>query len=216
MMIIFALSFNMLMGQAGLLSFCHPFVRSRRLQHRAFPQRAGAGDLPVPMELIPLLAGLSGLGFAARVRLRRDQTTLHRVRHDHARDCRTGHHRGDDVPSFLRRRGRDQHRPDDRPQPVRPGIRLLDRGLLSHRRLDTDRRHRHVFPYQYPARPHGQRVPRQLRTRAVRRLRPAHGALRTIQRGRILSPVSPEGCSRSLTRSLLSTRSPRRSRRTLC
>ena len=64
MMVIFALSFNMLMGQAGLLSFCHSVLfglAGYATVH--FLNAAGAGELPVPMELMPLLAGLSGLGF---------------------------------------------------------------------------------------------------------------------------------------------------------
>jgi branched-chain amino acid transport system permease protein len=66
MMIIFALSFNMLMGQAGLLSFCHSVLFGLAGYSTVhFLNAAGAGDLPVPMELMPLLAGLSGLGFAA-------------------------------------------------------------------------------------------------------------------------------------------------------
>ena len=65
MMIIFALSFNMLMGQAGLLSFCHSVLFGLAGYSTVhFLNAAGAGDLPVPMELIPLLAGLAGLGFA--------------------------------------------------------------------------------------------------------------------------------------------------------
>ena len=66
MMIIFALSFNMLMGQAGLLSFCHSVLFGLAGYSTVhFLNAAGDGELPVPMELIPLLAGLSGLGFAA-------------------------------------------------------------------------------------------------------------------------------------------------------
>jgi branched-chain amino acid transport system permease protein len=65
MMIIFALSFNMLMGQAGLLSFCHSVVFGLAGYSTVhFLNAAGDGELPVPMELMPLLAGLSGLGFA--------------------------------------------------------------------------------------------------------------------------------------------------------
>ena len=66
MMIIFALSFNMLMGQAGLLSFCHSVLFGLAGYSTVhFLNAVGAGELPVPMELIPLLAGFSGLGFAA-------------------------------------------------------------------------------------------------------------------------------------------------------
>ena len=65
MMIIFALSFNMLMGQAGLLSFCHSVVFGLAGYSTIhFLNAAGDGDLPIPMELMPLLAGLSGFGFA--------------------------------------------------------------------------------------------------------------------------------------------------------
>ena len=65
MMIIFALSFNMLMGQAGLLSFCHSVLFGLAGYSTVhFLNAAGAGELPVPMELMPLLSGLSGFGFA--------------------------------------------------------------------------------------------------------------------------------------------------------
>ena len=65
MMIIFALSFNMLMGQAGLLSFCHSVVFGLAGYSTVhFLNAAGDGELPVPMELMPLLAGLAGFGFA--------------------------------------------------------------------------------------------------------------------------------------------------------
>ena len=65
MMVIFALSFNMLMGQAGLLSFCHSVMFGLAGYSTVhFLNAAGQGELPVPLELMPLLAGLSGLGFA--------------------------------------------------------------------------------------------------------------------------------------------------------
>jgi branched-chain amino acid transport system permease protein len=65
MMVIFALSFNMLMGQAGLLSFCHSVVFGLAGYSTVhFLNAAGDGELPVPLELMPLLAGFSGLGFA--------------------------------------------------------------------------------------------------------------------------------------------------------
>jgi branched-chain amino acid transport system permease protein len=65
MMIIFALSFNMLMGQAGLLSFCHSVLFGLAGYSTVhFLNAAGAGELPVPMELMPLLSGLSGFAFA--------------------------------------------------------------------------------------------------------------------------------------------------------
>ena len=64
MMIIFSLSYNMLMGQAGLLSFGHAvFFGLAGYSTIHFLDAAGAGKLPVPMELIPILSGLAGLCF---------------------------------------------------------------------------------------------------------------------------------------------------------
>src|SRR3954452_2778273 len=63
-MIIFSLSYNMLMGQAGLLSFGHAvFFGLAGYSTIHFLDAAGAGKLPVPMELIPVLSGLAGFGF---------------------------------------------------------------------------------------------------------------------------------------------------------
>jgi branched-chain amino acid transport system permease protein len=65
MMVIFALSYNMLMGQAGLLSLCHAVLfgfGGYCMIH--FLNAAGDGAMPVPMELLPLLSGLGGLAIA--------------------------------------------------------------------------------------------------------------------------------------------------------
>src|ERR1700712_4801987 len=65
MMVILALSYNMLLGQAGLFSLCHAtFFGIGGYATVHFLNAAGDGDLPVPMELIPVLAGLCGLGLA--------------------------------------------------------------------------------------------------------------------------------------------------------
>jgi branched-chain amino acid transport system permease protein len=65
MMSILALSYNMLLGQAGLFSFCHAtFFGIGGYATIHFLNLDGAGSLPLPMELIPLLSGLSGLGLA--------------------------------------------------------------------------------------------------------------------------------------------------------
>jgi branched-chain amino acid transport system permease protein len=65
MMSILALSYNMLLGQAGLFSLCHAtFFGIGGYATIHFLNMAGAGSLPVPLELIPLLSGLSGLGIA--------------------------------------------------------------------------------------------------------------------------------------------------------
>ncbi len=66
MMIIFALSYNMLMGEAGLLSFCHAvFFGFGGYCVAHFLNAAGNGGLALPIELMPLAAGLCGLGLAA-------------------------------------------------------------------------------------------------------------------------------------------------------
>jgi branched-chain amino acid transport system permease protein len=65
MMSILALSYNMLLGQAGLFSLCHAtFFGIGGYATIHFLNLAGAGSLPLPMEIIPLLSGLSGLGLA--------------------------------------------------------------------------------------------------------------------------------------------------------
>src|SRR5271167_2662106 len=65
MMTILALSYNMLLGQAGLFSLCHAtFFGFGGYATVHFLNAAGDGSLPVPMELIPLLGGFAGLGLA--------------------------------------------------------------------------------------------------------------------------------------------------------
>jgi branched-chain amino acid transport system permease protein len=65
MMVILALSYNMLLGQAGLFSLCHATffgIGGYAMVHVL--NAAGDGELPVPMEVMPLLAGLTGLALA--------------------------------------------------------------------------------------------------------------------------------------------------------
>ncbi len=65
MMIIFALSYNMLMGEAGLLSFCHAvFFGFGGYCVAHFLNAAGDGGFPLPLELLPLAGGLCGMGLA--------------------------------------------------------------------------------------------------------------------------------------------------------
>jgi branched-chain amino acid transport system permease protein len=65
MMVILALSYNMLLGQAGLFSLCHAtFFGIGGYAMVQYLNAAGKGGLPLPMEVMPLLAGLSGLGLA--------------------------------------------------------------------------------------------------------------------------------------------------------
>ncbi|MEI7712495.1 MAG: branched-chain amino acid ABC transporter permease [Rhodospirillales bacterium] len=65
MMVILALSYNMLLGQAGLFSLCHAtFFGIGGYATIHFLNAAADGSLPLPMEVIPLLSGLSGLGLS--------------------------------------------------------------------------------------------------------------------------------------------------------
>src|ERR1700704_189339 len=63
--IVACLSYNMLLGQGGMLSFGHAvysglgsFVSIHALK------AIGGGTFPIPVSLIPLVGGVAGLGFA--------------------------------------------------------------------------------------------------------------------------------------------------------
>src|SRR5215469_17293454 len=65
MMAILALSYNMLLGQSGLFSFCHAvFFGIGGYATIHFLNLAGDGTLPMPLELVPILSGLSGAALA--------------------------------------------------------------------------------------------------------------------------------------------------------
>jgi branched-chain amino acid transport system permease protein len=65
MMVIFALSYNMQMGQAGLLSFGHAVLFGLGGYCTAHALNAiKAGSFWLPVELVPLVGALGGLGFA--------------------------------------------------------------------------------------------------------------------------------------------------------
>jgi branched-chain amino acid transport system permease protein len=65
MMTILALSYNMLLGQAGLFSLCHAtFFGIGGYATIHFLNLAGDGSLPIPLELVPVLSGLSGCALA--------------------------------------------------------------------------------------------------------------------------------------------------------
>jgi branched-chain amino acid transport system permease protein len=65
MMVILALSYNMLLGQAGLFSLCHAtFFGVGGYATIHFLNAVGDGAMSLPMEIMPFLAGLSGLGLA--------------------------------------------------------------------------------------------------------------------------------------------------------
>ena len=63
-MMIFALSYNMLLGQSGMLSFGHAVYSGLGAFFAIHViNLAGSGALPVPLTLVPLIGGLAGLLF---------------------------------------------------------------------------------------------------------------------------------------------------------
>ncbi len=61
---IFALSYNMLLGQSGMLSFGHAVYSGLGAFFAIHAiNLAGSGQLPVPLTLIPLVGGIAGLLF---------------------------------------------------------------------------------------------------------------------------------------------------------
>ncbi len=65
MMVILALSYNMLLGQAGLFSLCHAtFFGIGGYTTVHLLNSIGDGGVPLPMELVPLAAGVAGLALA--------------------------------------------------------------------------------------------------------------------------------------------------------
>ena len=87
--------------------------------------------------------------------------------------------------AFLRRRGRRQCQPHDRPQPARPQIWRRDPGLLPDRGLDRDLGAGDALSHQQPLGRMANASPRQFRARAIHGLRPADGALPAIRAVRL-------------------------------
>jgi branched-chain amino acid transport system permease protein len=65
MMVILSLSYNMLLGQAGLFSLCHAtFFGIGGYTTVHLLNAIGDGGVPLPMEIVPLVAGFAGLALA--------------------------------------------------------------------------------------------------------------------------------------------------------
>src|ERR1700753_3680624 len=78
MMSILALSYNMLLGQSGLFSFCHAvFFGIGGYATIHFLNLARDGTLPIPLALVPILAGLSGAALAGVVGYLGDKPRAH-------------------------------------------------------------------------------------------------------------------------------------------
>lgn len=66
--IVFALSYNMLLGQAGMLSFGHAiYMGFGGFMCIHFMNYAQAQNLPVPLPVLPLIAGLFSMGMATLI-----------------------------------------------------------------------------------------------------------------------------------------------------
>ncbi len=86
--IIFALSYNILLGQTGMLSFGHAvyYGLGGFLVVHAI-NIIGANKLPIPLPVVPLIGGLTGLFFAALlgwVSTKRSGTAFAMIRADPA------------------------------------------------------------------------------------------------------------------------------------
>ena len=109
--IIFALSYNMLLGQSGMLSFGHAVYSGLGAFFAIHAMRwIGAGTLLWPTSLLPLIGGVAGALVRRDLRLPDDAARGHTVRDDHARHRRDGVRRVADVSRILRRRRRHHRR----------------------------------------------------------------------------------------------------------
>src|ERR1700704_2271775 len=62
--IVACLSYNMLLGQGGMLSFGHAVYTGLATFASIHVLNAIAGGLPIPVSLLPLVGGVVGMGFA--------------------------------------------------------------------------------------------------------------------------------------------------------
>ena len=134
--IIFALSYNMLLGQGGMLSFGHAVYSGLGAYFAVHALNLiGKGSFWFPVTLLPLIGGVRGPGVRRHLRLRHHAQVRHHVRDDFAGHRRDGVRLLADVPGFLRRRGRHHHQPRVRPAFPRHHLRAGDPGVLPDRGL---------------------------------------------------------------------------------
>ncbi len=170
-MIIFALSYNMLLGQTGLLSFGHAvyyglggFVAIHAMNAVIH------GKLGVPVAIMPIVGGAGGARLRRPVRPRLDQARRAGLLHDLARHRRARVLELVHPAHLLRRRGGDHHQPRQARAAVRAQVRAADRSLLSHRDLVLPVHRGDVRADPHAVRTPVQRGARQSRARAIHRL----------------------------------------------
>jgi hypothetical protein len=140
--------------------------------------------LPVPLLVVPLVGGFSGLLFGiifGSVSTRRAGTVFAMISLG-SRGTRSLELA--DPARILRRRGRGEYRPHQAAARVRSQFRPANPGLLPDRGVVPSLHGNDVRAHAHSLRPHVQRRARESRTRAVRRLQSTHVALHRLLAGR--------------------------------
>ena len=83
--IIVCLSYNMLLGQGGMLSFGHAVYSGMGAFLAIHTLNLVSGGLALPVSLIPLVGGFAGSGAGAAAGLGHHPKIRHTVCHDHTR-----------------------------------------------------------------------------------------------------------------------------------
>ena len=102
---VFALSYNLLLGQTGLLSFGHAVYFGLGAYAGIHLMRAINAGLPIPMPLVPIAGAASGTRVRHAVRRLDDAPRRRRVRVDLSRRGRARLRRDAHVAGLFRRRG---------------------------------------------------------------------------------------------------------------
>ena len=214
--IVFALSYNLLLGQTGLLSFGHAVYFGLGGFAAIHFMRAINAGLPVPMPLVPLVGAATGLAFGllfGAVTTRRAGVVFALISLGigelvfAASRMLQGFSGGEEGITANRARG---------PHVFGLEFRLAAAGLLHHRVLGACRRGADVRLHAHAGGPHVQRRPGQSRARGVHRLQHAGRALHRLFRSPRCSRDSPAACTRSTTRSSPPMRSAPRARAACC